>query len=106
MAARGDPAPAARYLSAGLTTLRTLLEAPYLSTDDQHEGLLLHAVYHRPNGWDHIPPGRRIPCGEACLWGDYHLREAAYLVQCLADGADYTFFGPTGSPAAALPPSR
>lgn len=83
----------ATYLSAGLTVLQTLLGDPYLSTDARHEGLLLHSVYHRPNGWDYIPAGHKVPCGEACMWGDYHLREAAYLVQCLADGGDYTFFG-------------
>lgn len=92
VSAGGDAANAARYLSAGLTTLRTLLEAPYLSNDPEHEGLLLHSVYHRPNGWDHIPAGRKVPCGEACLWGDYHLREAAYLVQRMAEGGYYTFF--------------
>ncbi|MEO8482573.1 MAG: glycosyl hydrolase [Acidobacteriota bacterium] len=81
------------YLSAGLTVLRTLLGEPYLSTDARHQGLLLHSVYHRPNGWDYVPKGRKIPCGEACMWGDYHLREAAYLVEQIADGGDYTFFG-------------
>lgn len=81
------------YLGAGLTVLKRLLGEPYLSTDTRHQGLLLHSVYHRPNGWDHIPKGRRVPCGEASMWGDYHLREAAYLVQQMADGRDYTFFG-------------
>ena len=23
-------------------------------TDPQHQGLILHSVYHRPNGWDHV----------------------------------------------------
>ena len=83
-----------RYTAAGLTTLRTLLDEPYLSTSDDHEGLLQHSVYHRPNGWDHIPAGRKVPCGEACMWGDYHLREAALYVQKLATGGPYyTFFG-------------
>ena len=91
-----DAAAAQRYQQAGLTVLRSLLAEPYLSIDDQHEGLLLHAVYHRPNGWDHVPTGRKIPCGEACMWGDYHLREAALYVQRLAgDQTYYTFFGPT-----------
>ena len=57
-----------------------------------HHGLLLHTVYHRPNGWDHIPPGRKVPCGEACMWGDYHAMELALLIQRLADGKYYTFF--------------
>ena len=82
-----------RYTQAGLATLATLLEKPYLSTDPQHQGLLVHAVYHRPNGWDHVPEGSTIPRGESCLWGDYHLREAALYVGRLADGRDLTFFG-------------
>jgi len=83
-----------RYWQAGLTTLRTLLAEPYLSTTSAHQGLLLHTVYHRPNGWDHIPPGRKIPCGEACMWGDYHLREAALHLQRVARNEPYlTFFG-------------
>ena len=61
-----------RYTRAGLTIARTLLSEPYLSTDSAHQGLLLHSVYHRPNGWDLIPPGRKIPCGESSMWGDYH----------------------------------
>lgn len=88
----GEPKDGARYLAAGLTVLRTLLGEPYLSTDAKHQGLLLHAVYHRPNGWDYVPKGRKVPCGEACMWGDYHLREAAYLVQQMGDGKYPTFF--------------
>ncbi|MEM6313332.1 MAG: glycosyl hydrolase [Planctomycetota bacterium] len=84
----GEP----RYTQAGLTTLRTLLEEPYLSTSADHEGLLLHTIYHRPNGWDHVPAGSKVPNGEACMWGDYHLREAALHVQRIAGGADYRFF--------------
>jgi hypothetical protein len=90
----GDTRAGGRYLRMGLTVLDTLLREPYLSRDASHEGLLLHAVYHRPNGWDHVPKGRAIPCGEACMWGDYHLREAAYLVQQMAENKYYTFFGP------------
>lgn len=82
-----------RYLKAGLTVARTLLRPPYLCEKPEHQGLLLHSVYHRPNGWDHIPPGRRVPCDEASLWGDYHLRELALLIQRLARGEPYpTFF--------------
>ncbi len=80
---------------AGLTIARTLLGPPYLSEDSQHQGLLLHSVYHRPNGWDYVPPGRKVPCGESSQWGDYHLREMALFIQRLADGAPYyTFYGP------------
>ena len=83
-----------RYWQAGLTTMRTLLAEPYLGTAANHQGLLLHSVYHRPNGWDHIPAGRKVPCGEACLWGDYHLREAALYLQRVIRGEKYyTFFG-------------
>ncbi|MGH7146216.1 MAG: glycosyl hydrolase [Planctomycetota bacterium] len=81
------------YTQAGLTLLRTLLEEPYLSTSTKHEGLILHSVYHRPNGWDYVPPGRKVPCGEASLWGDYHAREAAlYVERLIAQGPYYTFF--------------
>jgi hypothetical protein len=82
----------AHYYQAGLTVLETLLKEPYLSTSEQHQGLLLHSIYHRPNGWDHVPEGRRIPCGESCMWGDYHLREAALLVQKTAQDRQYLTF--------------
>lgn len=86
-----------RYTRAGLTVLRTLLSDDYLSLDPDHEGLLLHGVYHRPNGWDHVPDGAGVPAGESVLWGDYHLMEVALLAQRLARGTDYpTFFGPIG----------
>jgi hypothetical protein len=82
-----------KYLQAGLTVLSRLLESPYLSEDPNHQGLLLHSVYHRPNGWDHIPEGRKIPCGESSMWGDYHLREAAlYLSRIISGASYYTFF--------------
>ncbi len=91
-----EAAAAKTYFQAGLTVLCGLLEEPYLATDLNHQGLLLHSVYHRPNGWDHIPEGRSVPCGEACQWGDYHLREAALLAQRLAEGKPYyVFFGPS-----------
>jgi unsaturated chondroitin disaccharide hydrolase len=89
-----DSAAGERYRRAGLTVCDTLLGEPYLSTDEAHQGLLLHAVYHHPNGWDHVPAGARVPHGEACLWGDYHLRELAVYVGRLARGEPYhTFFG-------------
>ncbi len=81
------------YWQAGLTVLDTLLQEPYLSTDPTHQGLLLHSIYHRPNGWDYIPNGSAIPYGESSMWGDYHIREAALYVQRIIDGAQYyTFF--------------
>jgi unsaturated chondroitin disaccharide hydrolase len=83
-----------RYRQAGLTVARTLFAEPYLSADPAHEGLLLHSVYHRPNGWDYIPPGRKVPCGESSMWGDYHARELALLIQREAEGGPYLrFFG-------------
>ncbi len=82
-----------RYGQAGLTVLDTLLQEPYLSTDAPHQGLLLHSIYHRPNGWDYVPEGSKIPYGESSMWGDYHLREAALYVQRVIDEAPYyTFF--------------
>ncbi len=83
--AEGEPR-GERFLNAGLAVLSRLLEEPYLSTADAHQGLLLHSVYHRPNGWDSIPAGRAVPCGESSMWGDYHLREAALFAQRLMDG--------------------
>ena len=94
LARRGAAADAERYEQAGLRVLDTLFDEPYLSDDDRHQGLLLHSVYHWPNGWDHVPPGSRIPRGESSQWGDYHAREAALYVKRLADDAPYlTFFG-------------
>jgi hypothetical protein len=84
----------ARYSAAGLTVARTILREPYLSVSPRHQGLLLHAVYHRPNGWDYVPKNRKIPCGESGLWGDYHVRELGLLLQGLAERKPYyTFFG-------------
>jgi hypothetical protein len=90
--AQGRADDAARYRQAGLTVARSLFAEPYLSTDPEHEGLLLHSVYHRPNGWDYVPPGRSAPCGEACMWGDYHARELALLIRRQAQGAPYLHF--------------
>lgn len=82
-----------RYSQAGLCVLRTLLDEPYLSTASSHQGLLLHSVYHRPRGWDAVPAGRHVPCNESSMWGDYHIREVALLVQRLLDRKPgYTFF--------------
>jgi rhamnogalacturonyl hydrolase YesR len=83
-----------RYTQAGFTIASVLLSDRYLATDERHQGLLLHSVYHRPNGWDHIPPGRKVPCGESSMWGDYHLLELGVLLGRMAEGEPYlTFFG-------------
>jgi unsaturated chondroitin disaccharide hydrolase len=83
-----------RYWQAGLTVVDRLFEEPYLSTDANHQGLLLHSVYHRPNGWDHIPPGAKVPLGESSQWGDYHAREVAlYLKRIIRNEKYYAFYG-------------
>lgn len=82
-----------RYWQAGLTILNTIFDEPYLSTDSKHQGLLLHSVYHRPNGWDYVPTGSKIPNGESSMWGDYHAREAGlYLHRLINNETYYTFF--------------
>ncbi|HTY35874.1 MAG TPA: glycosyl hydrolase [Bacteroidota bacterium] len=90
---RGDTAGGERYLHAGLTVARSILQEPYLSVHPDHEGLILHSVYHRPNGWDHVPAGKKIPCGESSMWGDYHARELGLLIRRMATNEPYyTFF--------------
>jgi hypothetical protein len=69
-----------------------LSDEPYLSTEKKHQGLLLHSVYHWPNGWDHVPEGQAVPCNESSMWGDYHLLELALLVGRMAEGQSYHFF--------------
>jgi unsaturated chondroitin disaccharide hydrolase len=92
----GDKA-GVKYWQAGLTVANTLFDEPYLSTGSGHQGLLLHSVYHRPNGWDYVPEGRNVPCGESSMWGDYHLRELAlYLTRMLNQEPYYTFFNGIG----------
>ncbi len=89
----GELDAGARYTQTGLTVAHTLLDEPYLSTDAEHEGLLLHSTYHQPNGWDSVPSGRLIACGESCMWGDYHLMELpAYLQRLASEGPYLTFF--------------
>jgi hypothetical protein len=75
-----------RYWNAGLTVVNALFDEPYLSVAPDHQGLILHSVYHRPNGWDGAP-------GESSMWGDYHAREVAlYLLRIAEDGAYLTFW--------------
>jgi hypothetical protein len=95
LAANGQKAKGKRYLQAGLTVASTLFDSPYLSEDIKHQGLLLHSVYHRPNGWDYITPGEKVPNGESSMWGDYHARELAVLLLREAQSSNYlTFFAP------------
>ena len=81
-----------RYFQAGLKVADALLKEPYLSTDPAHEGILLHSIYHQPNGWDFTPPGAKIPQGESSMWGDYHMLELGLLLHRLAQGKYYAFF--------------
>ncbi|HEX8325816.1 MAG TPA: hypothetical protein VF595_18070 [Tepidisphaeraceae bacterium] len=80
------------YFNAGLAIAKVLTSEPYLSTNDQHQGLLLHSVYHWPNGWDHVPAGRKVAFGESSMWGDYHLLELCTLVAKINTGSYLTFF--------------
>jgi unsaturated chondroitin disaccharide hydrolase len=82
----GQTEKGTRYYQAGMTAAQSLFREPYLSTNPAHEGLILHSVYHRPNGWDYIPPGRKIPCGESSMWGDYHAMELAVMLNRAATG--------------------
>lgn len=91
--ARGEEEKGNKYWQAGLTVIRTLFQAPYLSTDKSHQGIILHSIYHQPNGWDHVPAGKKIASGESSMWGDYHAREVALYLQKIINGDPYyTFF--------------
>ena len=82
-----------KYVQAGLTVCDTLFAEPYLSSDPAHQGLILHAVYHRPNGWDRASGKDGVPRGEACMWGDYHARELAlYLLREIEQKPYLTFW--------------
>jgi hypothetical protein len=87
----------AKYRQAGLTVARTLLDEPYLSLDSRHQGLLLHSVYHRPNGWDCVGRGQKVPNGESSMWGDYHLRELALMILREARHEPYLVFFDSGA---------
>ena len=89
----GESEAGNHYWQAGLTVANTIFDEPYLSSDPKHQGLLLHTVYHRPNEWDYIPDGSKIPNGESCMWGDYHAREVGlYLQRLINNETYYTFF--------------
>lgn len=93
--ARGEVEAGTCYFQAGLSIARSLFSEPYISTRPEHQGLLLHSVYHRPNGWDYVPPGKHAPSGESSMWGDYHMRELALMIRRMALGEpDYVFFIP------------
>jgi hypothetical protein len=82
-----------KYCQAGLSVIKTLLTDKYLSVSQDHQGLILHSVYHYPKDWDHKPEGSSIPFGESSMWGDYHAREVAIYLQKLIKNEPYfTFF--------------
>ena len=89
---KGDATRGKRYRAAAFTIAQALLAEPYMSTDTKHQGITLHAIYHRPNNWDYIPKGRKIPCGESAMWGDYHTMELISLIQREAENAPYPLF--------------
>ncbi|HDP35127.1 MAG TPA: glycosyl hydrolase [Candidatus Hydrogenedentes bacterium] len=87
-----------RYFKAGLAVARTLFSPPYISENPAHQGLLLHSIYHRPNGWDFTPKGKKAPQGEASMWGDYHAMELAVYLQRLIHRKPYLTFYASPSP--------
>jgi unsaturated chondroitin disaccharide hydrolase len=89
---KGDTEAGEKYWQAGLTVLNSLLEEPYLSKNEAHQGLLLHSIYHQPNGWDYVPEDSKIANGESSMWGDYHIREVALYVQKIINNEPYYAF--------------
>jgi hypothetical protein len=89
---QGRAAVGKRMRQIGLTLAKHLFTDSYLSRDAKHEGLLLHSVYHRPNGWDYVPPRAKVPCGESSMWGDYHARELALMLLREATNQPYYKF--------------
>ena len=82
-----------KYCQAGLTIFNTLLSETYLCEDRRHQGLVLHSIYHYPNGWDYKPERDKVPYGESSMWGDYHMRELGMFIHHLLNsGYEYKFF--------------
>lgn len=78
-----------RYFQAGIAVARTLFAEPDLCTEESHHGLLLHSIYHQPNGWDHKPDPTKAAYGESSMWGDYHAMELAVYLQLLIHDKPY-----------------
>jgi hypothetical protein len=86
-------AAAVKYEKAGLVTTQALITDEYLAVDPEHQGLLLHSIYHQPNGWDNRPDKNKAAYGESSMWGDYHLMELAVYLQRQIENKPYlTFF--------------
>lgn len=84
-----DPELAKTYQQAGIQLASVLFSEPYLSTQASHQGLILHSIYHQPNGWDYVPEKGKVAHGESSMWGDYHARELALLIQRMANKEPY-----------------
>lgn len=84
-----DPERAKIYQQAGIQMANVLFSEPYLSTQVAHQGLILHSIYHQPNGWDYVPEKGKVAHGESSMWGDYHARELALLIQRMANKEPY-----------------
>ena len=84
-----DPERAKTYQQAGIQLANVLFAEPYLSTQKSHQGLILHSIYHQPNGWDYVPEKGKVAHGESSMWGDYHARELALLIQRMAKNEPY-----------------
>lgn len=89
---KGDTENAAKYTQAGLKVAQSLFADPYISSDPSHHGLLLHSIYHEPNGWDYKPEPGKVAYGESSMWGDYHAMELAVFLQRLIDDKPYLTF--------------
>lgn len=84
-----DPTRAEKYQKAAFQIAEALFSEPYLSTDTTHQGLILHSIYHEPNAWDYAPEPGKVAHGESSMWGDYHARELALLLQRMLNGDAY-----------------
>lgn len=80
---------AQRFIQAGIQLASVLFSEPYLSVDPNHQGLVLHSIYHQPNGWDFVPEPGKVAHGESSMWGDYHARELALLLHRMANQETY-----------------
>jgi len=83
------PENAKKYYQAGVQVAGVLFSEPYLSTNKEHQGLILHSIYHQPNGWDYVPEKGKVAHGESSMWGDYHARELALLIQRISRQESY-----------------
>ncbi|MBN7810246.1 glycoside hydrolase family 88 protein [Algoriphagus sp. H41] len=89
---QSDPDRGQKYRRAGIQLAGALFSEPYLSTASDHQGLILHSIYHQPNGWDYVPQQGKVAHGESSMWGDYHARELALLLQRIANDEPYYSF--------------